>query len=137
MLVGPDIRRLMKSDEFEATLTEVELKTWRALKNVTIHLLGKNRSSDYEPMVQEMLDGFNALKVNMSLKIHFLNSHLDILERQLPTESDEQGERFHQVCKPFEVNYKGKQILSLMSDLCWSLTDDGTQMKRKRKRNLE
>lgn len=134
VFVGPDIRRLMNSNAFEATLSEVELKTWRALKNVTTNFLGKHRSGDYEAMVQEMLDGFDALNVNMSLKIHFMNSHLDIFARQLPTESDEQGERFHQVCKPLEVNYKGKSMLSLVSDLCWTLTDDGIQMKRKRKR---
>lgn len=134
MLVGPDIRRLMACKEFDAILSEVELKTWKALKNVAANFLGKNRRDDYHAMVQEMLDGFRALNVNMSLKVHFMNSHLDAFAQQLPTESDEQGERFHQVCKPFEQNYKGKSLLSLLSDLCWSLADGETQMATKRKR---
>lgn len=87
-------------------------------------------------LVQQMLNAFKAIGTHMSLKIHFMNSHMDVFQRQMPTESDEQGERFHQVCKPFETNYKGKQIHALIADLCWSLTDDGVGMKRGRKRRL-
>lgn len=133
VLVGPDIRRLIASAEFESTLSEVELKAWRALKNVTANFLGKRRSDNYESMVQEMLDGFQAININMSPKIHFMNSHLDAFARQLPTESDEHGERFHQVCKPFEYNYKGKSLVSLIADLCWQLASDEVPDAKKKK----
>ena len=33
---------------------------------------------------------------NMSLKIHFLRSHLDFFPPNLSAVSDERGERFHQ-----------------------------------------
>lgn len=130
VLTGPDIRNLIASVALERTLTQSQLNGWRALKKVIAGFLGKNRSADYNDSVQEMLYGFKVNKVHMSLKIHFMNSHMDAFARQLPTESDEQGERFHQVCKPFETNYKKKELLSLVSDLCWSLTDNGIEMAR-------
>lgn len=127
VLVGPDIRRLMASENFELVLDESELIAWKGLKKVTTEFLGKKRSTNYEISVQEMLDAFKVINIHMSTKIHFMNSHLDVFARQLPTESDEQGERFHQVCKPFESNYRGKDILALVTDLCWQLADSEAQ----------
>lgn len=31
-----------------------------------------------------------------------MDRHLDVIEKQLSTESDEQGERYHQIVMPFE-----------------------------------
>lgn len=59
-----------------------------------------------------MMAAFEALNVNMSLKIHLLHYHLDLFSKQLPTESDEQGERFHQTALPFELRYIIKLIFS-------------------------
>lgn len=52
--------------------------------------------------VKKMLYWFQKIKVRMSLKIHLLHAHLDKLKNQRPTESEEQGERYHQVALPFE-----------------------------------
>lgn len=137
VLVGPDIQRLIASENFELVLDEDELIAWRALKKVRTGFLGIKRSANYEILVQEMLDAFDVTDIHMSTKIHYMNSHMDVFARQLPTESDEQGERFHQVCKPFESNYKGKDLLGLVTDLCWQLADSGAsteELARKRQR---
>jgi len=44
-----------------------------------------------------MISVFHAMKVNMSLKIHFLHNHLDFFPPNLdePNFNDEHGERFH------------------------------------------
>lgn len=131
VLNGPDIRRLMNSVDFPDVLSEDESVAWDAIKGVIHGFLGKHRNDDYEVLVQNMLDAFKLININMSPKIHYLNSHLDFFARQLPTESDEQGERFHQVCKPFEKNYKEKSLLALVTDLCWSLIDDDIDLQRK------
>ena len=55
----------------------------------------------------------------MTLKLHFLHHHLDVFLQQLPTESDEQGERFHQVTMPMEKRYKGKQLDAMLAEVCW------------------
>jgi hypothetical protein len=44
----------------------------------------------------------------MNLKIHFLNSHLDFLTKNLGAVSEEQGERFHQDIKEMERRYQGQ-----------------------------
>lgn len=130
VLVGPDIRRLINAADFTDVLTEDEATAWDAVKSVIHGFLGTHRNDDYEVLVQNMLDAFNVIHVNMSPKIHYLKSHLHFFARQLPTESDEHGERFHQVCKPFEKNYKGKSLLSLVTDLCWNLIDHGIELQR-------
>ena len=43
----------------------------------------------------------------MSLKIHFLHSHLDFFPKNLDAVSEEQGKRFHQDIKAMEVRYQG------------------------------
>lgn len=103
MLNGPDIRKLIKDERFEKVLNKAEKQVWKSVKEVIAGFLGKNRTQDYRKSIDTMLRGFAKIGVHMSLKIHFLSSHLDCFESQLATESDEQGERFHQVALPFET----------------------------------
>jgi hypothetical protein len=42
----------------------------------------------------------------MSMKIHFLSSHLDFFLEKCGSVSDEQGERFHQDIAAMEGRYK-------------------------------
>lgn len=92
----------MKSKNFEGVLLKNEALAWKAIKNVIIGILGKTRSENYKQSVEEMLRYFGQIGVNMSLKIHLMDRHLDVIEKQLSTESDEQGERYHQIAMPFE-----------------------------------
>lgn len=92
----------MKSVEFEEVLDKkYEAKAWIELKAVIHGALGK-RPQGYQTSVENMLTYFEAIGVNMSLKIHFLHHHLSKLEDQRAAESDEHGERYHQVALPFE-----------------------------------
>ena len=43
----------------------------------------------------------------MSVKPHFLCSHLDFFQKNLGDFSEEHGERFHQEIDPMEKRYKG------------------------------
>lgn len=61
VLVGPDIRKLMKSSEFENHLTDDETIASKALKRVATEFLGKTRGEDYEDAVQEMLKSFEKI----------------------------------------------------------------------------
>lgn len=101
----------MKSVEFEKVLKpEDEAEAWKGIKGVIHGVLGKRRSQNYQTSVHNMLGYFEAIGVNMSLKIHFLHYHLNTIETQRATESDEQGERYHQVALPFEKRYLNKRI---------------------------
>lgn len=70
----------------------------------------------------------------MSLKIHFLHSHLDFFANNLGDESDEHGERFHQEIKQMESRYQGYWNEAMMGDFCWFLvreTDNNAKRKKK------
>lgn len=103
VLNGPDIRKLMKDARFDELLIDAEYDAWQAIKKVIESYLSKDRSTDYVSKVHDMMTAFESIDVNMSLKIHLLHHHLEHFNWQLATESDEQGERFHQTALPFEL----------------------------------
>lgn len=74
---------------------------------------------------------------NMSIKVHFLNSHPDFFPENLGQFSDEQGERFHQEILAMENRFLGKNKISMLSDYCWSLKRETDPASYKRKRNVK
>jgi hypothetical protein len=80
-----------------------------------------------------MLETFIALGCAMSLKVHFLNAHLDYFPENLGAVSEEQGERFHQDIKEMQTRYQGRWNVNMMRDYCWLLHRDDPQAKYKRK----
>lgn len=100
---GPDIRKLLNDQSFDGILNNDEWLVWQSIREVINGFLGKNRSLNYVESVENMLNTFSNIGVNMSLKIHYLHHHLQYFSQQLPTESDEQGERYHQTALPFEL----------------------------------
>jgi len=57
----------------------------------------------------------------MSVKLHFLHSHLNFFPDNLGDISEEQGERFHQDIKDIEGRYQGRWDVSMLADYCWLL----------------
>ena len=60
----------------------------------------------------------------MSIKVHFLHSHLDRFPENLGALSDEQGEKFHQDVKEMEERYQGRWDAVMLADYCWSIKRD-------------
>ncbi|GFW40561.1 uncharacterized protein TNCV_4823971 [Trichonephila clavipes] len=81
---------------------------------------GKKRSDDHMELVESMLLNLKELGCNMSIKIHFLHSHLDRFSQNLSDFSEEQGERFHQDPWTMEERYQGRWDSHMMTDYCWS-----------------
>jgi hypothetical protein len=65
----------------------------------------------------------------MSLKIHFLESHLDFFPESLCEVSDEHGERSHQEIMAMEKWYQGKWTSSMLADYCRTLKGVVTDAK--------
>ena len=70
---------------------------------------------------------------NTSLKIHFLDSHLNFSPENLREVSDEHGERFHQDILVMEERYNGKWSSSTLADYCWTLKRDVPEANYRRK----
>ncbi|GBO27529.1 hypothetical protein AVEN_198271-1, partial [Araneus ventricosus] len=69
----------------------------------------------------------------MSLKVHFLDSHLDYFPENLGEVSEEQDERFHQDIKEMERRYQGKWNVSMIDDYCRMLERHNPCKVHKRK----
>ena len=119
VFVGPDTRKLMKNEAFKDSLNEAERRAFDAVIKTIEKFLGKNRSQNYKEIVTELLHSFHAQGVKMSLKIHFLKSHLDFFPENLGKISDEHGERYHQVIRTIETRYQGQADPHMMADFCW------------------
>ena len=73
----------------------------------------------------------------MSLKLHFLHSHLDFFRDNLGDVRDEHGERFHQDIQVMEKRYQWRWDEAMMGDYIWSLVrEDSTTYKRKSLSNV-
>ncbi|UYV72732.1 hypothetical protein LAZ67_10000444 [Cordylochernes scorpioides] len=111
----------------------VEAAAWNSFRNVCKNFLGSVKVENYRDIVNDLLLSYKALGCNMSLKIHFLHSHLDFFPDNLGAVSDEHGERFHQAISSMEKRYKGKWSPAMLADDCWALKRDLPQAKYRRK----
>ena len=123
----------MFDKNFETTMNTKELTAWRSFKDVCNGFLEKYKSSDYEIRVKEMIDSFKILGCNMSLKVHFLHSHLSFFPENPAELSDEHGERFHQDISIMESRYQGKWSPAMLADFCWNLQRDRPDAEYNRK----
>lgn len=122
----------MNDTNFEPKLSPNELLAWKSFMSVVNGFLGKYKADNYKDLVEDLLQNFKNLGCRMSLKIHFLHSHLDFFPKNLGDVSDEQRERFHRDIRTMEERYHGKWDPSMTGDYCWFLQqEDTTPHKRK------
>ena len=115
---GPQICKLIQDEALTTHMTAVESAAWCSHVSVVREFLGKTKASNYRYLVDVMLRNFQALCSRMSIKLHYLFSHLDYFPENLGDVSEEQGERFHQDIKMMEERYQGRWDAYRMSDFC-------------------
>ena len=94
--------------------------------------LGNRRERNYEELMENLIKAYKNMGYNMSLKIHFLDSHLDFFPVNCGAVSDEHGERFHQDISTMEKRYQGKWSTTMLADYCWTLARDYSSARYKR-----
>ena len=99
---GLQIRTLLKDKKFESTMKCIELRAWQAFTRVVDGFFGNKRSSEYILHVRQLLESFQSLGARMSIKMHFLQSHLDYFPKNCGDYSEEQCERFRLHIKTME-----------------------------------
>jgi len=70
-------------------MTDIEKAVWLSFQNVVENFLGNHKSQDYEDVVADMIKNFEKLGCLMSVKLYFLNSHLDYFPQNLGDYSEE------------------------------------------------
>ena len=81
IFIGPQIRDLIKDEYFDKLLQGDEKAAWNSFKFVVKGFLGNKRAQKYEELVNKLLQSYQKLGHNVSLKIHFLRSHLDFSQK--------------------------------------------------------
>lgn len=125
----------MRDETFLKMLSPVEKRAWNSFVALCDNFLGSYRSDDYVMVVNEFVKAYGEMGCNMSIKIHFLHSHLDFFPDNLGQFSDEQGEHFHQEIVTMERHFQGKGKTKMLSEYCWSLKRDTDDVDLKRKRS--
>jgi len=72
------------------------------------NVLRNRKAVNYKGIVTKLPSTLQYMDANMSIKLHFLYSHLERFPENLGDLSDEQGERFHQDIREMEVRYQGR-----------------------------
>jgi len=81
IFIGPQIRELTQDKQFDEDLNEAERNAWLSFKKICMDFLGNHKAANYRDVVQDLLPSYKAMGCNMSLKIHFLESHLDFFKK--------------------------------------------------------
>ena len=99
IFVGPQIREVLKETDFEELLNLKELSAWEAFKSVCNGFLRNIRVPDYQACIEKLLKSYEDMGCRMSLKIHFLHSHLSFFPPNLGAVSDETLRRWRATIK--------------------------------------
>ena len=133
IFIGPQIRELIHDKQFDEDLNENETNAWLSCKRIWKEFLGNHKAANYQGVVQDLLTSYKAMGCNMSVKIHFLESHLDFFPENLGEVSDEHGERFHEDIMTIGKRYESKWSSSMLKDNCWTLKMAVPDVKYRRK----
>ena len=74
---SPQIRTLLRDGNFEDLVIQIEKSEWKSFKSVLKKFVGNCNAPNYREIVGELLQSHQDIVCNMSLKRHFLDSHLD------------------------------------------------------------
>lgn len=135
VFTGPQIRSVIRDNTFPTQLNDIELRAWNSFVDVVENFLGNYRAPNYREVVDKLMKSYEKMGCRMSLKLHFLHSHLDFFSPNLGAVSDEHGERFHQQIAVMENRYQGNFNPHMMGDYCWFLKKESSSTYKRQKRS--
>jgi len=81
----------MQDKQFDEDLNETERNAWFPFKRICKDFSGNNKEVNCQDVVQDLLTSYKAMGCKMSLKINFLESHLDFSPENLGKVIEERG----------------------------------------------
>jgi hypothetical protein len=123
----------VKDKNFDVLLKWNEKAVLEAFEVVVYKFLGKHKSPNYRTLVENMLKTFRNMGWNMSIKLHFLRSHLDVFTSKIGYVIDEHDECFYQDFSTVEKYCQGKWSQTMLIDYCWQLKRE-TQLHTRQKK---
>ena len=111
LFIGPQMKQMLPSQELENKMSAKEKDAF----------LGNHKSKNHKNIVQNLVKSFHAFGCRISLKMHFLDSHLDFFKDNLGDVSEEHGKRFHQDIATVEKRYQARWDTALMGAYKWNV----------------
>jgi len=136
---GPQISIIINDCDSPNSMNEKESCAWSAFVETVKNFLRNRKAVNYKGIVAKLLSTLQDTGANMSIKLHFLYSHLDRFPENRGDLSDEQGERFHQDISEMEVRHQGRWDAAMLADYCWLIKRDDAfaiQSRRSLKRKF-
>jgi hypothetical protein len=90
--------------------------------------LSNHRQTNHK-IEQGLMDSYEQLGFNISLKMHFTFSHLHFFPLNCVSVSDVHAERFRQHISVTERRYRGKWSAAILDDYCWMMNRGSTETK--------
>jgi hypothetical protein len=118
---GPDIRKMMNCKKFADLMNPMERAAWDAFIDCIHNFFGNNKSFDYKDKIKTLLSAMKTLECRMTVKLHFIDAHIDYFPENVGQMGEEQGERFHQEISSLEKRYNNRFGSNILADYCWSL----------------
>jgi len=91
----------VKSDLFERLLMETGTSVWLTYKVVCLNFLGNVKAENYKELVKDLLNAYQTVGSNKSLKSHFSISHLDFFPPNMGTVSANKGKGSNIIFPPW------------------------------------
>ena len=120
------IRELVQDKEFDEDLNKKERNAWLSFKRICKDFLGNHKAANYQDVVQDLLTSYKVMGSNMSLKVHFLESHLLFSQENLREVNDEHwniSPRHYDygkaVPRPVDVKYVCRLLLYTEDGCTW------------------
>jgi len=82
--------------------------------------------------MEDLVTSYETLCCSISLKMHFLLSHLDYFHVSCDATRDEHGVQSDQGISAMENTYKGKRCAAILADYCWKSERDALEIQYKR-----
>ena len=83
--------------------------------------LGNTKDSDYQSIVENMLDLLPSTWLSLTFEGSFLLAHVDCFLESLGDLSEENGDYFHQKMRAIEALHLERWDVTMMADYCWYL----------------
>ena len=123
----------MQDQTFTARMTVAGRAACCSCISVIREFLGNTWASNYRNLVDVVFQNFQALSARMSIKLHYLFSHLGYFPVNFGDVSEEQGVRFHPGIRTMEERYQGCWDSHIMVDYCCTWIRDCTEQSHNRK----
>ena len=123
---GPEILKICRDGTFYNLLrARGEKEAFNAFKDVSTYVLTSkvHPNKTNEQLVDALFKAFEPLQVPIYYKLHLLRSHLNLIQSNMDAYSDQHGEHFHQLFRPYEKRFAGKPIENMLAKWCFEKTE--------------